>query len=116
MQASPALTSVSRSGNSSLRKQTQERGRNRRHIHPLGLEKPRQIRPGKQLSREPITSVAPETSAVKISETEASKLKEANCRTRLCRDPESLTLGLRQIGQPPVGNHDPLGAAVEPEV
>nr|WP_284466957.1 hypothetical protein [Actinomadura madurae] len=63
------------------------------------------------------TSVAPCRSAMQISDTAASKPREANCRTRLAGPtPNSSAWAADRLGIPRWVTTTPLGRPVEPEV
>ena len=63
------------------------------------------------------TSAAPAANAVQMSETEVSKLSEANCRTRLPAPmPNRPAWWLTSTAGPACGTTTPLGRPVEPEV
>ena len=54
---------------------------------------------------------------MKISHTEASKLQEANCKTRLSGPtPKARVWAATKLHSPPCSSSTPLGRPVEPEV
>ncbi len=73
--------------------------------------------PGSRDSCRSRQSVAPDVSAIRVSQIEASKLNDANCRTRLSgRTSKTSTCARARLHNPPCSNKTPFGLPVDPEV
>jgi hypothetical protein len=115
--ASPAVISVRNAGSSAGGSTASAEGGRVATVTSSSWRRRRRSGPGARVSRVPSTSVAPAASAITISNTEASKLGEANWSTRSpASTPRSRACPRATLASPRCGTSTPLGRPVEPEV
>src|SRR5262249_4900861 len=113
--ASPATTIVSNDGNLSASCAASNDGGRVATVTSFSLINSINPAPHLPSAPLPITSVAPDTSAVNISDTDASKLSDANCSTRLARSiPNRSLCASTRFPIPPCSTSTPFGSPVVP--